>query len=220
MRKWVFTIVFVMLMSSFFVPSILADDDESDLFQKINLMNIDDDHDDDDDDDHDDHDDDDDDDYEGDEYQSSFTSYEHQWYFWEREVPQLKGELPIEEPAFLPVHVNEGKSILMYALPNHDELFVSVEGIGNLLGAEVTSYPKSRIAYIKKDETELVVRAGSNAAYENGMKTPMPAKALYHQSEVFIPISVAANSMGYGIEWDEDGKEIHLKPFVSTIEIQ
>ena len=50
----------------------------------------------------------------------------------------------------------------------HGQLLVSGEKIAIFIDAEFTFYEQSRILEVSKGNEELIVRAGSNAAYEIG----------------------------------------------------
>jgi hypothetical protein len=66
---------------------------------------------------------------------------------------------------------------------------------------------------ITKDQNELIVRADSNAAYENRVKNPMPVKAASYEKTIYLPISVAANALGYRINWDAGSNTIMMESF-------
>ena len=96
-----------------------------------------------------------------------------------------------------------GKSESLYVVPLNGQLLVSGEKMAQLFGIKYKFYQESRILEVSNDQEELIVRAGSNAAYENMMKTPMPTKALYFEKSVFLPISVITNAFNYRVNWDE-----------------
>jgi hypothetical protein len=125
------------------------------------------------------------------------------WNFWIREATSTQdSELPITTPGDVKVKTN-GVDGSIHVIPQDGQLLISGEQLANLIDAKSTFYSKSRILIITKDNSELIVRAGSNAAYENKNKTPMPIQAQFIEKSLYIPISVAANSMGYRISWDE-----------------
>ena len=44
------------------------------------------------------------------------------------------------------------------------------------------------------------------------MKTPSPASAFYMNNDVYVPISVITNGLGYIAEWQEENNTIVFKP--------
>ncbi|MFZ7942200.1 copper amine oxidase N-terminal domain-containing protein [Neobacillus sp. 19] len=130
------------------------------------------------------------------------------WNIWSREARNNPDNpLPIIEPAELSITVNN-KETSIYFIPQDGQLLVSAEAIADVLGAEVKFYYQSKISVLTKDNHELIIRAGSNAAFENKIKTPMPIKAASYEQSVYLPVSVAANALGYRVTWDENKKTL------------
>jgi hypothetical protein len=128
------------------------------------------------------------------------------WNIWTRDTKSgLNDTLPFQEAKEVHIELN-GKSELFLIVPQYGQLLVSGEKIAKFMDAVFTFYEQSRILEVSKGGEELIVRAGSNAVYENTVKTPMPTKALYYEKSVYLPISVIANSMGYRVSWNA-GKE-------------
>jgi hypothetical protein len=148
----------------------------------------------------------DDDDWEKEGNQTSLPDSQMQpsfWNVWTRDSStSLTENLPFQEAKEVTVDIN-GKSESLYVVPMNGQLLVSAEKTAKLLGLEAKFYKQSRILEVSNDKEELIVRAGTNVAYENMVKTPMPAKALYYEKSVFVPISVIANAFGYRVNWDE-----------------
>jgi hypothetical protein len=157
--------------------------------------------------------DDDDDDYEGEEedegyyegdssYQQAVPKQQGYWNFWMREaVSYQNSELPINEATEVKVNIN-GKESSLYVIPRNGQILVAGDQLAKLLNIKSDFYPKSRILVLSKNKTELIVRAGSNAAYENKQKTPMPMSAVFIEKSLYLPISVVANAMGYRVSWN------------------
>lgn len=133
------------------------------------------------------------------------------WYLWSRE-PRNNPEnpLPISTPSDLIVSLNNNEKSI-YFIPQEGQLLVSAKEIADLLGADMEFYQQSKIGVMKIGGKELIIRAGTNAAYENRMKTPMPAAAGFYENSLYLPISVAANALGYRINWDEANMKIILQ---------
>ncbi len=151
-------------------------------------------------------------DYEEDgDYQQSVTTQKGYWNFWMREaVSYQNSELPITEAKEVTIKIN-GKDNSIYVIPRDGQLLVAGEKLAELLNIKADFYSKSRILVLSKNKTELILRAGSNAAYENKHKTPMPMKAVFIEKSLYIPISVIANAMGYRVSWNEAEQSITLE---------
>jgi hypothetical protein len=130
------------------------------------------------------------------------------WNIWSRKPRNNQDNLlPITSPSELKVMVNH-KEFNLFFIPQHGQVLVSGEAIANVLGAEANYFVQTNICILKKDNHELIVRAGSNAAYENRVKTPMPVQAQVLENSVYLPVSVAANALGFRVSWDETTKTI------------
>ncbi|MDV2583594.1 stalk domain-containing protein, partial [Alkalibacillus haloalkaliphilus] len=86
--------------------------------------------------------------------------------------------LPFQEAKEVAVEF-DGKSKSLYVIPLNGQFLVSGEKMAQLFGIKYKFYKQSKILVVSNEKNELIVHAGSNAAYENMVKTPMPAKALY-----------------------------------------
>lgn len=155
---------------------------------------------------------DDDDDYwQGNEYQPTVISQKGYWNFWQREpISAQESDLPIKEPGEVTIKMN-GTQASIHVIPQQGQLLVPAERIAKLLGAKSDFYSKSRIIVISKNKTELIVRAGSNAAYENGTKTPMPIQVKYIEKSLYLPISAAANAFGCRVSLNETEQALILE---------
>ncbi|MDR7240270.1 copper amine oxidase N-terminal domain-containing protein [Neobacillus drentensis] len=133
------------------------------------------------------------------------------WNVWSREARNSPNNpLPITEPAELTVLVEDDET-RVYFIPKEGQLLVSADRISELLGARVKFYQQSKIVVLQKGEQELAIRAGSNAAFENRIKTPMPTQATAYENSIYLPISVAANALGYRISFDNTKKALVLQ---------
>lgn len=132
------------------------------------------------------------------------------WNIWTRETSAASSQnLPIQQAQEVNIQVN-GNNQLVYTIPQDGQLLVSGETMAKLIQADCKFYEQSKILEITKGKDELVVRSGSNAAYENLQKTPMPTKAYYFEKSLYAPISVLANAFRYRVSWDENNKTIIL----------
>ena len=132
------------------------------------------------------------------------------WNIWTRDTSTTFTEnLPFQEAKEVAVEIS-GKSESLYVVPLNGQFLVSGEKMAQLFGIKYKFYKESRILEVSNDKEELIVRAGSNVAYENMVKTPMPANALYFEKSVFLPISVIANAFSYRVNWDETKETITL----------
>jgi hypothetical protein len=136
---------------------------------------------------------------------------EDYWYLWSRmPINNPNKTLPITAPSDLSVSVNGNKTKL-YFIPQEGQLLVSGEKLANILGAQAQYYPQSKILRITKGQYEMIVRADSNAVYENRVKNPMPLKTASYEKTIYLPISVAANALGYRINWDAGNNTIMIE---------
>ncbi|WML40061.1 copper amine oxidase N-terminal domain-containing protein [Neobacillus sp. OS1-2] len=153
-------------------------------------------------------DDDDDDDWEAPQNQIINQQQTEFWNIWSRE-PQNNPDnpLPLGEPGELTVSLNNNETTI-YVIPQEGQLLVSAKKIAEVLGAESQLYSQSKISVLTKDGLELIVKAGSNAAFENKEKSPMPIQAAFYEKSVYLPVSVAANALGYRVTWDGNKKAL------------
>ncbi|MGJ7912762.1 copper amine oxidase N-terminal domain-containing protein [Neobacillus sp. LXY-1] len=143
--------------------------------------------------------------------QEVITTQTDYWYIWSKQPRNTADHpLPIETPSELLVSVNNTEKRI-YFIPQDGQLLVSAEVLGQLLGADTHYYPQSQICSINKGNQELIVKVGSNAAYENQQKTPMPVQAAAIENSIYIPISVVANALGYRVNWDGTKQLIFLQ---------
>lgn len=132
------------------------------------------------------------------------------WNIWTRTPKNNPNSpLPLTTPGELQVMVN-GQQSKLYFIPQEGQLLVSGESIAKLLEAQVTFYPKSKILVITKEKMELIMKDGSNAIYENRLKVPLPVAAFAYEKTIYLPLSAAANALGYRINWDETQKMITM----------
>ncbi|WP_075980059.1 copper amine oxidase N-terminal domain-containing protein [Bacillus massilinigeriensis] len=133
--------------------------------------------------------------------QSSF------WNIWTREaVTSINNDLPFQNAQEVEIELNQ-QTEKLFMLPQNGQLLISSEQLGKFIGAKTTFYQQSKILVISKGKKELIVRAGTNAVYEDMVKTPIPTKSLYYENSIFVPISVIANAFDYRVNWDAQ-KEI------------
>ncbi len=156
--------------------------------------------------------DDDDDRYEYDDEDESYNTngevYEKgTWNIWTRELVMEKEVLPFSTSKLVNLKVVDmNKELNFYVIPKDGEFFVPGKTVAQLLGAKATFYKTSKILDIKYQENELVFRSGTNVVYDNNVKTPLPASSFYLNEELYVPISVITNGLGYVVEWQEDNQ--------------
>lgn len=152
----------------------------------------------------------DDDDDDDDDYHEGYANEQmnitaSQWYLWTRTTGPTKGEMPFSEPENMIFKDNNSKKQLsLYSIPMDGELFIPGKSLAEFLGAKASFHPTSRILEMNTDYTELIFRADTNIAYENNIKTPIPAKAMFFSGDVYLPVSVVANGLGYSVEWNAE----------------
>ncbi len=134
------------------------------------------------------------------------------WNIWTRSTYVNKGELPLKEAKEIQLKLENNNNIVsLYLIPLDGEIYVPGKIVAELLGAKVVKYDDSKILEINKAGTELIFRAGTNVVYYNEIKTPIPAVTFYLNDNIYVPISVISNGLGYVAEWQEMNNAVVLK---------
>ncbi|MFB2517181.1 MULTISPECIES: copper amine oxidase N-terminal domain-containing protein [Lysinibacillus] len=134
------------------------------------------------------------------------------WNIWTRSTYVNKGELPLKEAKEIQLKLeNNNNTVSLYLIPLDGEIYVPGKIVAELLGAKVVNYDDSKILEINKAGTELIFRAGTNVVYYNEIKTPIPAVTFYLNDNIYVPISVISNGLGYVAEWQEMNNAVVLK---------
>jgi hypothetical protein len=159
---------------------------------------------------------DDDDDKEEDEYeyydQRHLETNSNTWNIWTRSTYVKKGELPFKEAKEIQLKLeNNNNTVSLYLIPLDGEIYVPGKIVAELLGAKVVNYDNSKILEINNGGTELIFRAGTNVVYYNEIKSPIPAVTFYLNDNMYVPISVISNGLGYVAEWQEMNNSVVLK---------
>lgn len=133
------------------------------------------------------------------------------WNIWVRETTISETEnLPVQNPQDVDILLGNQRE-KMYIIPRNGQLLVSVEKIAQQLQVDFQFYEQSKIVEIHKGDTELIVRSGSNVAYENMVRVPMPTKAYFMENSLYLPISVITNAFGYRVNWNNEGQFLQLE---------
>jgi len=170
--------------------------------------------------------DDDDDDYEYDEeyydddenegetyYFQDAVSEKGTWNIWTRTVTADKEILPFTNSQNVTFKLDgTNKTLNVFVIPKDGEFFVPGKAIAQALGAKATFYQASKILDIQDQANELIFRAGTNVAYDNNVKTPIPAQVFYVNEELYVPISTITNGLGYIAEWQESTQTFVCHP--------
>lgn len=147
----------------------------------------------------------------GGDVQSQIPPQTGYWNFWMREAVSTEGtQLPITTPTDVKITIN-GVANSIHAVPQDGQLLVPGEQFAKLISAKTNYYSKSKILVMTNNSSELIVRSGSNAAYENKNKVPMPIKTQYIEKSLYLPISVVANAMDYKVSWNEVEQSLILE---------
>jgi hypothetical protein len=209
-NKWLVIFTALIMLIAVGTPVMADDDDEDEHDEKHEYYQKD-------------HDDEDEDDDEDDGYydesdglqesQVPISSQTEYWNIWSREARNNPAQaLPLTTPSEVPLILNNIETSV-YVIPQDGQLLVSSEAFVKALGGKAKYYPQSKICVLTTENMELIVRAGSNAAYENRVKTPMPIPAAAYENSVYVPISVAANALGYRASWDEEKASLILQAY-------
>lgn len=209
------TILLIGALSNGLIVNADDDDDDHKYYEKYKKYR---------DDDWDEHDDDDDKyEYEEDEeYKYENNTYstvsKHQtWNIWTRTITVQKGELPFNDPKNVTLKLeNETNELSIYVIPRDGELLVPGKSIAEFLGAETSFYKTSQILEVSDTNTNLILRANTNVAYDDDVKTPIPSIAFYLNNDIYIPISVIVNGLGYLVEWQEENNTFICQLFATN----
>ena len=160
---------------------------------------------------------DDDDDYEEEQYDSYDVNVVQNekgtWNIWTRALVGEKGTLPFTESKKVTIKIADtNETANVYVVPKDGEVFVPGKTLAKLLGEKATFYKISKILTIQSGENQLIFRSGTNVVYENNVKTPLPANAFYLNEDVYVPISVLTNGLGYAVKWQENEQTLLCQP--------
>lgn len=143
---------------------------------------------------------------------TNFTTNTNTWNVWTRTTAVQKGALPFQETKLVQLKKENGDSVSLYIMPVDGELFVPAKTVAQILDAEATLYKTSEIVEVTSKNNNLIFRAGTNVVYSNDLKTPIPAVAFSMNDDVYVPISVITNGLGFVAEWQEENNMFICKP--------
>lgn len=145
-----------------------------------------------------------DDEYYYDETNTANELAEGNWYTWNKDAVSNKIELPFKDAKSVNIKSSNAEDALsVYVVPLQGEYFIPGKAVSQFLGATATFYEKSDILEVTSGEFELIFRTNTNVVYEQGLKMRMPGNSFSLNEDVYLPISVLANGLGYSVEWNE-----------------
>ena len=145
-----------------------------------------------------------DDEYYYDETNTANELAEGNWYIWNKDVVSNKIELPFKDAKHVNIKTTNAEDTLsVYVVPLEGEYFIPGKAVSQFLGATATFYEKSDILEVTSGEVELIFRSNTNVVYEQGLKMRIPGNSFSLNEDVYLPISVLANGLGYSVEWNE-----------------
>lgn len=149
-------------------------------------------------------------------YFQDVVSAKGTWNIWTRTVAADKELLPFTSSQKVTFKVEgTNKELSFFVIPKDGEFFVPGKSVAQVLGAKATFYKASKILNIQHQKNELIYRAGTNVAYDNNVKTPLPAQAFYVNEELYVPISTITNGLGYIAEWQESNQTFVCQPITN-----
>jgi len=138
---------------------------------------------------------------------NSNTVEQGQWNIWTRSITDhTNSTLPFKDAKTATFKI-DNNTFKLYVIPKKGEIFVPAGKLTKLLGGQSKYYKKSKIIDVKVNGNQLIFRANTNVAYENLVKTPIPAKAYEFNHDIYVPVSVVLNSLGYSIDWQEETQQ-------------
>lgn len=131
------------------------------------------------------------------------TVEQGQWNIWTRSITDhTNSTLPFKEAKIATFNI-DNNTFKLYVVPKKGELFVPAGKLTKLLGGQSTYYKNSKIIDTNVNGNQLIFRANTNVVYENLTKTPIPAKTFEYKHDIYVPVSVILNSLGYSIDWQQ-----------------
>lgn len=131
------------------------------------------------------------------------TDLQGQWNIWTRSTTDnTNSKLPFKDAKTATFKI-DNNTFKLYVVPKKGELFVPAGKLTKILGGQSTYYKNSKIIDTNVNGNQLIFRANTNVVYENLTKTPIPAKSFEYKDDIYVPVSVILNSLGYSIDWQE-----------------
>lgn len=139
---------------------------------------------------------------------NSNVAVQDTWNNWSRTSSFDKGSLPFTKSKKVTLQLeskrnNDKDKLSFIIIPLDGELFVPGKAVAEALGAKASFYRTSQILEVTTENTEIILKAKTNVAYENNIYTPLPAVALSMKDDLYIPISVITNGLGYSVDWQQ-----------------
>lgn len=125
------------------------------------------------------------------------------WNKWSRlsTVGVAQEQLPLKQSMNVKIQ-NGDQTISILAYPYKSEILVPIKSTAELLGADVIIYEKISAIEIAYQQKQLIARLGSRAVYENGLKIPMIVPVLSYDNQLYAPISMLADGLGYTVTYE------------------
>lgn len=144
---------------------------------------------------------------ENNQYTENNTVTQGQWNIWTRTATvNNDSTLPFKDAKTATFKI-DNQTFQLYVVPKKGEVFVPAGKLTTKLGGNSKYYKDSKIMKTNINGNELIFRANTNVVYENLVKTPIPAKSFIYKDDIYVPISVILNSLGYSIDWQEDTQQ-------------
>lgn len=140
---------------------------------------------------------------ENNQYAENNTVTQSQWNIWTRTATvNTDSTLPFKDAKTATFKI-DNNTFKLYVVPKKGELFVPAGKLTTKLGGKSKFYKDSKIIDTNVNGNQLIFRANTNVVYENLIKTPIPAKSFEYKDDIYVPVSVILNSLGYSIDWQE-----------------
>lgn len=105
-----------------------------------------------------------------------------------------------------------GGSVLLTGVIVHDRTLAPVRALGEALGASVSWDGKSRAVRLKKGSTLIRMVVGQAAVEVNGQRLNLETPPAIIDERSYAPVRFLGESLGYVVEWDENQRQVSLKP--------
>lgn len=153
---------------------------------------------------------------EGNEYKkinTSNTQYQietYSWQVWNPENSYVENKYSaIQEAKQIFIESNLRQKEI-HVIPFDGQILVPLEEITEFLDAQLTYYDTIGVAEVKKGDTEFLFKLNKVVAFENMKKVVIPSPLQIQENELYLPINVIANGLGYQLSWDEEKSTITI----------
>ena len=103
-----------------------------------------------------------------------------------------------------------GKTVTNDVAPiiRNDRTMLPARLVAESLGAEVLWDGENKVVTVKKGNTEIVIRIGSDEATVNGKTVVLDSAAFIENDRTYTPLRFIAESLGADVSWEPDTRQV------------